>query len=163
MAILDDEMIKRNRLIEFLVESNKIENVIKNIEEHEIDAVNKFLSYEAIRIPELEEIVKAFEPDARLRSESGMDVIVGGHYSPPIGGGFIVEDLNEILDDAVCNEDPWEIHNRYETLHPFTDCNGRSGRLLWLWQMVNQHGYNLSLGFLRLFYYQTLDKNREGG
>ena len=36
------------------------------------------------------------------------------------------------------------------------DGNGRSGRALWLWQMVNQHNYDMRLGFLHLWYYQSL-------
>ena len=37
------------------------------------------------------------------------------------------------------------------------DGNGRSGRILWAWQMI-EHNINpgLSLGFLHTFYYQAL-------
>lgn len=47
---------------------------------------------------------------------------------------------------------PWEVHIAYEMLHPFTDGNGRSGRMLWAWQMRN-----FPLDFLHTFYYQTLN------
>ena len=53
---------------------------------------------------------------------------------------------------------PYDIHRRYETLHPFMDGNGRSGRILWAWQMIHHDiRPGLSLGFLHAFYYQTLD------
>ena len=46
---------------------------------------------------------------------------------------------------------------RYETLHPFMDGNGRSGRILWAWQMIEHNiAPGLSLGFLHAYYYQTL-------
>jgi hypothetical protein len=51
---------------------------------------------------------------------------------------------------------PLEAHVRYETLHPFTDGNGRTGRALWYWMMVGSS--RADLGFLHAFYYQTLKK-----
>jgi Fic family protein len=36
------------------------------------------------------------------------------------------------------------------------DGNGRSGRAIWLWQMLRQEG-GAPLGFLHHFYYQTLE------
>lgn len=47
---------------------------------------------------------------------------------------------------------PFTTHLRYESIHPFSDGNGRSGRALWLWQMKGR----APLGFLHQFYYQTL-------
>ena len=52
---------------------------------------------------------------------------------------------------------PFGIHLRYETLHPFMDGNGRSGRILWAWQMLHHDiAPGIRLGFLHAFYYQTL-------
>jgi hypothetical protein len=85
-------------------------------------------------------------------------VRVGNHY-PPKGGEFIVGHLEDIL--LVANNghaSPYEVHCRYERLHPFTDGNGRSGRVLWAWQMQKQYG--ICKGFLHQFYYQALDASR---
>jgi Fic family protein len=37
-------------------------------------------------------------------------------------------------------EEVWQAHLAYETIHPFIDGNGRSGRLIWLW-LRYKHGF----------------------
>ena len=79
-----------------------------------------------------------------------------------IGGDYIRKELTIILSRAINGSgifrQPFCIHKAFEELHPFTDGNGRTGRAIWLWQMVNQHDYDLSLGFLHKFYYQSLSE-----
>lgn len=41
-----------------------------------------------------------------------------------------------------------------------TSRNGRSGRALWAWQMLRQGRSFERIGFLRSFYYQTLERSR---
>ena len=50
-------------------------------------------------------------------------------------------------------------HVEYETLHPFTDCNGRSGRMIWLWQMLKQDRLVAGLSFLHSWYYSSLENS----
>ena len=115
-----------------------------------------FLTLDEPSLEDLCEFVRG-EAGAELRTEANMNVIVGNHRPPPGGPGIAIE-LRKLIRLAIDNDaTPFDIHRRYETLHPFMDGNGRSGRILWAWQMI-EHNIRpgLSLGFLHAFYYQTL-------
>jgi hypothetical protein len=107
-------------------------------------------------LDDLVEFVDRIEPGAQLRERRGLDVRVGSHV--PISGGPEVRRRLEAL-MGVLATDPFDWHQDYETLHPFTDGNGRSGRAMWAWQMRGR-GYRFGLGFLHMWYYQSLSKGR---
>ena len=147
----------QKNLRRFVAESNKIEGKLDGPSKREIDAHKDFLAN-----PKPDSLaVCRFVKDvagAPLRGSPGMNVRVGNHR-PISGGPEVAERLKEIiLRVTELKVDPWKIHNEYETLHPFMDGNGRSGRALWLWQMIYQGNdpYALRRGFLHSFYYQTL-------
>ena len=149
-----------NRLTEFVRESNRIEGILREPSNAEINAQEKLLHLEHVTTDNLEAFVSVIAPGHELRRHIGLDVSVGEHIAPP-GGANIVVKLDEILDD-VLETDPYFIHQRYEHLHPFTDGNGRSGRALWLWTM-QRHGMlkrALALGFLHNWYYSSLSHHR---
>lgn len=91
-----------------------------------------------------------------LRDRSGMNVRVGDHIAPR-GGADVKVRLKEIIYD-LGTEHPVVTHQKYLSLHPFMDGNGRSARALWLKNMIDSK--NLAMvcqyGFLISFYYQTL-------
>ena len=155
-------------LVRFMGESNRIEGIYK-VTRKELTLFEAFLGLPEITIADLCNFVLICAgPRAVLRQTSGQDVYVGDHTPPP-GGPDIPYALQTILDKVNNAEgnyseglrDPYVIHHAYESLHPFMDGNGRSGRALWAWQMLNApHKPDieaaLGLGFLHRFYYQAL-------
>lgn len=141
--------------IDFIRESNRIEGITRDPTQDEIYEFQRFMALMVIERQDLEKFVSIYQPGAKLRNQPGMDVRVGSH-KPFRGGQMIVRELDSIIFD-VCNQraDAYLIHRRYETLHPFMDCNGRSGRMLWAWQVRD-----FSIGFLHRYYYQSLDNSR---
>ncbi|ANG63003.1 addiction module protein [Marinobacterium aestuarii] len=83
----------------------------------------------------------------------------------------LVEYIN---DDALCDADPLVkmaiIHHQFESIHPFYDGNGRTGRILNILYLVAKDLLNLPVLYLSRFiirhkadYYQQLQHVRESG
>jgi Fic/DOC family len=145
----------------FVTESNRIEGILRKPSKTGIDAHRKFLALHEPTVAALIEFVSVIAPGHVIRDKPGLNVIVGRHIAPP-GGQEIIPALKRILG---MNSGPYEIHVAYEKLHPFTNGNGRSGRVLWLYDMLKHGGRMASrarqLGFLHTFYYQTLDATND--
>lgn len=145
-------------LLRFIAESNKIEGILRNPTLKEIEAHAKFIQLPSVAIADLEAFVAVCAPGHRLRNAVGMDVSVG-NYVPPAGGDRIPLVLENILSAAdFSSATPYWTHRDYESLHPFTDGNGRSGRALWLWMHIKRGRDYLALhrGFLHTWYYESL-------
>lgn len=139
----------------FLIESNNIEGITRNVYQREKLAFSNFLLTRKLQVQDLITLVDVFQPGARLRDMKGLNVRVGNHFPIP-GGPGVLEKLQDLIDKI--NNDKltaYNAHHEYETLHPFTDGNGRSGRMLW-WKMMG----GSRIGFLHRWYYQSLDYRR---
>ena len=148
--------VSDTQLLKFVTESNRIEGLKHEPYKREIEATKRFLM---LATPCLDELVRyvRYVAEASIRNREGMNVRVGSHVAPP-GGPDIPIELDKLIIQAAANEfTPFVIHRRYETLHPFLDGNGRSGRVLWAWQMIHHNiRPKLNLGFLHAWYYQSL-------
>lgn len=140
----------------FVVESNAIEGINRPPFPGEVAEMKRFMALRDVTVDDLKQFVSVYQPNAVLRSAAGLDVYVGDHI-PPAGGPEVMIKLTDLLQKINQLEiDPYEAHVAYETLHPFTDGNGRSGRMLWAWMMKS-----FDLGFLHTFYYQALSHAEE--
>ena len=145
----------------FVAESNRIEG-IHLVTDAEINVHEWFLRQPRLRTTDVERFVETVA-GAGLRRREGMNVRIGLH-SPPPGHREMGLRLGDLLEAAFVRAEgsktPWEVHARYEKLHPFMDGNGRSGRALWAWMRLREHRDPFALGFLHSAYYEALEAQR---
>lgn len=141
----------------FINESNKIEGILRPMKLVELEEFHRFMNLKYLTVEEIEKFVSVYQPNAKLRISPSANVMVGNHF-PPKGGDHIFYRLQDILAMAYIGDErnAYETHHAYESLHPFTDGNGRSGRMIWMWQMRKA-----PLGFLHTWYYQSLSFGRD--
>ncbi|WP_240225023.1 Fic family protein [Rheinheimera hassiensis] len=99
-------------------------------------------------------------------------------YTPPQHADTIAELMNNLVDyinnDELCDADPLVkmaiIHHQFESIHPFYDGNGRTGRILNILYLVAKDLLNLPVLYLSRFmirdkaaYYTQLQQLRETG
>lgn len=147
-------LIEEAQIEAFMRESNAIEGIHRDPTAHELAAAERFMILFSISAASLGDFQSVVAPRKPLREREGMNVHVGNYIAPP-GGPSVVRRLQAICRMANRGEDPWKVHLAFERLHPYMDGNGRTGRMLWAWQM-NVLGKRPFDSFLHHWYYQTL-------
>jgi len=150
----------------FLRDSNRIEGIAAPPTKPQIMAFMRFTHLDVLHVDTIEAYTKTVQPNAKLRIAPGCNVTVGKHV-PPAGGQAVLYSLQNLLETLNENKErlcPWVWHGWYESLHPFTDGNGRSGRAIYAWHCLqsNKHRF-MELGFLHDAYYRALDATRMFG
>jgi hypothetical protein len=152
----------------FLIENSKIEGI--TLVDAQIGAqetmLSFFLTLPVVRLHHVCAAAHLFAgTKGRLRDRVGDDVMVGDYVAPK-GGPEVRESLELLVREVELSQNRYSkgrenriFHNHmaFEKLHPFMDGNGRTGRLLWVWEM-EKAGFTWwrEIGFLHSFYYQTL-------
>lgn len=147
----------RSRLMEFAKESNRIEGITNSeANERMFEKLEAFLKLKELTV----ENVCEFNEWGEIRDREGMDVWIDGMMAPPGGcmSGTLRALLSIVSGKTATLHTPYRCHICFERYHPFMDGNGRTGRAIWLWQMMRQNNYDLSLGFLQKWYYQSLSE-----
>jgi len=136
--------------VKFVKESNRIEGILGKPSDREVEAIYNFVMLPEVTVADLETLAAVIEPGVVIRDKPGLNVCIGQRS---LKGG---PEVREQLESVLKVQDAYNQHIAYELLHPFMDCNGRTGRALWLHKTCMHSGV-LQLGFLHTFYYQTLE------
>jgi hypothetical protein len=153
---MDEKLILQHqfneKVAQFCDESNRIAGIEGKKEGKVLTQMTlKFLKLKQLTLKDV--VCFANKLGGDLRNKKGMDF---ESDTPPKGGEFVVSWLTDIV--GWCNDrgNPNQQHQIFNKTLPFTHENGRTSRTVWLWQMVNQHNYDVSLKFLQMYYKQDL-------
>ena len=142
----------------------------KRVKEHGLLTMRHILEIQAM----IEENTAGFRtvPGTTLKNESTGEVI----YTPPQDAQQVksfMENLEHFInDDTVCQNDPLIkmaiIHHQFESIHPFYDGNGRTGRIINVLYLVKKGLQDTPILYLsryinnhKIDYYRLLQKVRD--
>ncbi len=139
------------------------------VKKQELLTINHILQIQAI----IEENSAGFRklPGTALKDAMGRVI-----YSPPQGSQEVIALMNNlekfINDNEICDWDPLTkmavIHHQFESIHPFYDANGRTGRIINILYLVKQDLLKIPVLYLSRYinrnkgeYYRLLQAVRD--
>ncbi len=153
------EHIRESNLIEGITDPGEVDQSLKA---WQLLLEQPRLDHDVIR--EVQRIVTANQRNLRdnqrgaYRDVSHTNVRVGS-YRPPSW-----DQVADLMRDWVRNLEtrtPWVNHVVYESVHPFADGNGRTGRLFMWWQQIREDEQpRLFRAAHRFDYYDELERGR---
>lgn len=161
-------MTEVDAIVRFLRESNEIEGIKAGPTDAQVLLFREFLKFDSLNYESVCSLVAAFQPGARLRTRPEDFVTIRGSKHQPPGGGmhimYAFEDILGRISSEPSMYPPFYAHGQYESLHPFTDGNGRSGRAIYAWHCLRLKDSSVfDLGFLKHFYFAALGANHKYG
>jgi hypothetical protein len=134
--------------VKFITDSNAIEDIYGEAEIEQsllawnaLDKSDKLSHYDICRTQKVITLNQAdLKPNWRgyYRNVSGVNVQVGDRVAPSADK---VEQLMEAWLNELFKMPPLIAHMRFESIHPFADGNGRTGRMIYWWH-CNKLGLN---------------------
>ncbi|HRE41427.1 MAG TPA: Fic family protein [Ignavibacteria bacterium] len=163
------KIFKNNATKEVYNYSNALLNGFKKVKKNNFISINDILEIQSIIVENNAGFRKL--PGTVLKNEQSGEII----YTPPQNPGEILKLMNNleqfINDDSLSDIDPLIkmsiIHHQFESIHPFYDGNGRTGRILNILYLVKCGLLDLPVLYLSHFinknkneYYNLLQKTR---
>lgn len=169
-----------------LLEESMVQPAAKEVRDYAGALKNAFAQIRQSKIIRLDDILRVQQhleknraglrklPGTELKNALTGEVI----YTPPQHPDDVVKLMNNLIeyinDDEICDADPLIkmaiIHHQFESIHPFYDGNGRTGRILNILYLVTKDLLNLPVLYLSRFiihnkaeYYTQLQQVRETG
>ena len=83
-------MSDRNKIAEFICESNAIEGIYGDPGDELLEAATSFLALPSLTVGDVANLVSVMQPGATLRAHVGMDVRVGSHIALAVQTGNLI-------------------------------------------------------------------------
>ncbi len=110
--------------------------------------------------------IRPYEAEIVIKKRGWGSLIGETIYTPPRGKGVVEKMLNDLVDflndDEKFPVDPLMkmamAHYQFEAIHPFRDCNGRTGRIICLLYLIQKGLLDLPILYMSAYILQNKDR-----
>ena len=110
--------------------------------------------------------IRPYQAEVVIKKRGLGSLVAETVYTPPRGKGVVEKKMAELLeflnDDSKYPIDPLlkmaMAHYQFETIHPFRDGNGRTGRILCILYLIHKHLLDLPILYLSAYILQNKDE-----